>query len=42
MQGPDRFWRYRADDYRIICDIQHRQLVAGVVKIGHRQDTDVK
>jgi mRNA interferase RelE/StbE len=29
-------WRYRAGDYRIICDIQDRRVVVLVVEIGHR------
>jgi mRNA interferase RelE/StbE len=29
-------WRYRAGDYRIICDIQDRRVVVLVVEIGRR------
>ena len=31
-------WRYRAGDFRIICDIQDHRLVVLVVEIGHRGD----
>ena len=30
------FWRYRVEDYRIICDVRDKELVVLVVKIGHR------
>lgn len=29
-------WRYRVGDYRIICQIQDRELVVLVVAVGHR------
>ena len=29
-------WRYRVQDYRVVCKIIQRQLVITVVKIGHR------
>lgn len=29
-------WRYRFDDYRILCWIKEKELVISVVKIGHR------
>lgn len=32
------FWRYRIGDYRIICDIQDRQVVVLVLTIGHRKE----
>jgi mRNA interferase RelE/StbE len=31
-------WRYRVDDYRLICKIQNERLVVLVVKAGHRGD----
>lgn len=31
-------WRYRAGDYRIICDLQDEVLVVLAVEIGHRRD----
>lgn len=31
-------WRYRVGDYRIICNIQDRELIVLVIKIGHRRE----
>ena len=30
------FWRYRVDDFRILCVIQDEELVVLVVKVSHR------
>lgn len=30
------FWRYRVDDWRLICDVQDSRLVVLVVDAGHR------
>lgn len=32
------YWRYRVEDYRIICEIKDEKLVVLVVKLGHRRD----
>lgn len=32
------FWRYRVDDYRILCRIQDDELIVLVVEVGHRSD----
>ena len=32
------FWRYRLDDYRILCKITDNKLTIMVVKIGYRKD----
>jgi len=32
------FWRYRAGDFRIICDIQDNRLCVLVVQIGNRRE----
>lgn len=32
------FWRYRVDDYRILCRIHDGLLQVLVVRIGHRRD----
>lgn len=32
--GP---WRYRVQDYRIICERQEKRLVVLVVAVGHRR-----
>ena len=34
----DGLWRYRIEDYRIICMIQDDRLVVLALKIGHRRD----
>lgn len=31
------FWRYRVEDYRLICEIQDNQITVLVLKIGHRK-----
>lgn len=31
-------WKYRVDDYRIICEIQEARLIVLVVRIGHRRE----
>ena len=40
LTGPDlnSYWRYRVDDYRIICDIQDQRVCILVITIGHRKD----
>lgn len=32
------YWRYRVENYRIICDIQDDKLVVLAVEIAHRRD----
>jgi mRNA interferase RelE/StbE len=36
--GLKSLWRYRVEDYRIICDIQDDKLIVLVLKIGHRSE----
>jgi mRNA interferase RelE/StbE len=31
-------WRYRVEDYRIVCRILDQQLEVLVVRVGHRKD----
>ena len=31
-------WRYRIGDYRIICEIQEKQITILVLEIGHRRN----
>ncbi len=31
-------WRYRVGDYRVICSIEHHELVVLVLQVGHRRD----
>ncbi len=30
--------RFRVGDYRLICKVEHRNLVVLIVKLGHRRD----
>ncbi|MGH8750191.1 MAG: type II toxin-antitoxin system RelE family toxin [Burkholderiales bacterium] len=32
------FWKYRVGDYRLICDIQDKQIIVLVIAIGHRRE----
>lgn len=32
------FWRYRVENYRILCKILDKQLIITVVQIGHRKE----
>jgi mRNA interferase RelE/StbE len=38
--GHDKsgLWRYRLENYRIICEIQEDQVVVLVLRIGHRKE----
>jgi len=31
-------WRYRVDDYRIVCQIQHSVFTVLVIKVRHRKE----
>ena len=31
-------WRYRVEDYRIICQIQDERLVVLAIRVGHRRN----
>jgi mRNA interferase RelE/StbE len=33
-----QFWKYRVGDYRLICNIQDKEITILVVKIGHRRE----
>ncbi|MDR1285664.1 MAG: type II toxin-antitoxin system RelE/ParE family toxin [Campylobacteraceae bacterium] len=32
------FWRYRVNDYRLICEIQDDKLIVLVLEIAHRKN----
>jgi len=32
------FWRYRVEDYRLLCRIEDEKLVVLVVRLGHQRD----
>ena len=39
LQGDKSgFWRYRVNDYRIICRIYDKEVVVLVVTVGHRKN----
>lgn len=31
-------WRYRIENYRIICEIQETELIVLVLRLGHRKE----
>ena len=31
-------WRYRVEDYRLICRIEDKRVVVVVLQVGHRRD----
>jgi len=31
-------WRYRVGDYRVLCQINNRELIVLVIAIGHRKE----
>ena len=32
------YWRYRIENYRILCELKNDTLIVLVVKVGHRRD----
>ena len=39
LRGPlGEFWRYRVGEYRIICEVQDKQLCVLVVRLGDRKE----
>jgi len=38
LRGAERLWRYRVDDYRIVCEILDQTITIYVIRIGHRKD----
>jgi len=32
------FWKYRVDDYRLICKLEGNRLVVLVLRLGHRRE----
>lgn len=39
LQGDlGEYWRYRVENYRILCEIKDNTCVVLVVKAGHRRD----
>jgi mRNA interferase RelE/StbE len=31
-------WRYRIEDYRVVCQLEEHRLVVLVIKVGHRKE----
>lgn len=31
-------WRYKVGDYRIICEIQDKEIIVLVLEVGHRRE----
>jgi mRNA interferase RelE/StbE len=38
LKGPERLWRIRAGDYRVIYTIRNKVLLVLVIRIGHRRE----
>ena len=40
LHGSDlgEFWRYRVGDWRLICEIQDRQILITVLSVGNRRE----
>jgi mRNA interferase RelE/StbE len=32
------YWKYRVGDWRIICDLQDKQIVVRVLRVGNRRE----
>ena len=32
------YWRFRVDDYRVLCQLKDQELEVLVVRVGHRRD----
>jgi mRNA interferase RelE/StbE len=32
------FWKYRVDDYRLICKLEDERLLVLVLRVGHRKE----
>lgn len=37
LNDKSGLWRYRVEDYRIICQIQNQVMMVLVVRVGHRK-----
>lgn len=38
LKGNDNEWRYRAGDYRLVCEIKDLELIVWMVRVGHRRE----
>ena len=32
------YWKYRVDDWRIICDLRDDRIVVGVLRVGNQRE----
>lgn len=37
LHDKSGLWRYRVEDYRIICQLEDRELLVLVLQVGHRK-----
>lgn len=38
VENKSGLWRYRIGDYRVICEIQDKEVVVLVLEVGHRKE----
>lgn len=38
LHDKSGLWRYRVNDYRIICEFKGKELIVLVLRIGHRKE----
>ncbi|TAK73045.1 MAG: type II toxin-antitoxin system RelE/ParE family toxin [Gammaproteobacteria bacterium] len=38
LHDKSGLWRYRVENYRIICEIQDSELIVLVLRMGHRKE----
>ena len=38
LENKSGQWRYRIGDYRVICEIQDKEIIVLVLEVGHRRD----
>jgi mRNA interferase RelE/StbE len=40
LHGPElgRFWKYRVGEWRLVCQIEDRQITILVLRVGHRRE----
>ncbi len=38
VENKSGHWRYRIGDYRVICEIQDKEIIVLVLEVGHRRE----
>lgn len=38
LENKSGQWRYRIGDYRVICEIQDKEIIVLVLEVGHRRE----